>query len=281
MEKRFRIITPVYNAEDWVEKCINSVKSQKHEDFIQVIVDDCSTDRTIEKAREAIGEDPRFVLIEREKKTGTLHGHILAGDHDYSENDIFVHLDGDDWFSDDAVLSRLAVIYEDSNIWCTYGNYETTSGELSVNKPLEETLLNKMTQGLVGKKKLAVKVWHGTQAVMEVGSEKDKDHTFRLLLATNWPCSQVRSFRGQLWKGLVDEDFRSDDGSYLSVADVAVFVPILEMAGFDRIRYVPETQMIYNRETVLNDDKVNRVQVIDHAYQLAQREPKDKWKKLT
>ena len=116
---------------------------------------------------------------------------------------------------------------------------------------------------------------------MEIGSEKDKDHTFRLLLATNWPFSQVRSFRGQLWRGLVDKDFRSDDGSYFAVADVAVFVPILEMAGFDRIRYVPEIQMISNRETVINDDKVNRVQVIDHAYQLAQREPKDKWKKLT
>jgi len=281
MEKRFRIITPVYNAEDWIQKCINSVRSQKHENFIQIIVDDCSIDKTVEKAREVIGDDPRFVLIEREKKTGTLHGHILAGDHDYSENDIFVHLDGDDWFSDNSVLSRLARIYENTDIWCTYGNYKTTSDELSVNKPFEESDLNKMTQGLVGKKKLVVKEWHGTQAVMELGSEKDKDYTFRLLLATRWPCSQVRSFRGQLWRGLTEEDFRSDDGSYFSVADVAVFVPILEMAGFDRIRYVPEIQMIYNRENLLNDDKVNRAKVINHAYELAQKTPKDKWKKLT
>ena len=63
-----------------------------------------------------------------------------------------------------------------------------------------------------------------------------------------------------------------------AVADVAVFVPILEMAGLDRVRYVPEIQMIYNRETPLNDDKVNRGLVINHALQLAKKKPKQVWK---
>jgi glycosyltransferase involved in cell wall biosynthesis len=243
MEKHFKLISPVYNAEEWIGKCIQSVKDQTHTKFTQIIVDDCSTDKTIDAAKEAIGDDPRFVIIEREDKTGALHGHILAGEYEYSEDDYFVHLDGDDWFSDEDVLARLDKIYEDENIWCTYGNYKTTDGISSVCKPVE-----------------------------------DPHQMVRLYLLTGWIFSQIRSFRGKLWRGLTDEDFRANDGSYLAVADVAVFCPILEMAGLNRVRYVPEVQMIYNRETNLNDDKVNRSLVIDHALQLAQKNPKDLWK---
>lgn len=243
MEKHFKLITPVYNAEAWVGKCIQSVKDQSNKNFTQIIVDDCSTDKTIEAAKKAIGDDSRFVIIEREEKTGALHGHILAGEYKYSEDDYFVHLDGDDWFSDEDVLARLDKIYEDDNIWCTYGNYKTTDGIPSVCKPVE-----------------------------------DPHQMVRLYLLTGWIFSQIRSFRGKLWRGLDEQDFRSNDGSYLAVADVAVFCPILEMAGINRIKYVPEVQMIYNRETNLNDDKVNRSLVIDHALQLARKEPKDLWK---
>ena len=88
----------------------------------------------------------------------------------------------------------------------------------------------------------------------------------------------MRSFRAFLWKGLEEEDFRSEDGSYLAVADVAIFLPVLEMAGINRLRYIPEVQMIYNRETPINDDKINRNLVIDHAFQLASREIKQVWK---
>lgn len=281
MERRFRIITPVYNAEDWIGKCINSVKEQEHTNFIQIIVDDCSTDNTVKKAKEAVGNDPRFIIIEKSEKEGALHGHVIAGNYDYVDSDFFVHLDGDDWFSDGKVLSRLNLIYEDQDIWCTYGDYETTSGEDSVNKRVEDSFLNQLCKGLVGKERLHVKAWNGYQADIEIGSESNKDHTFRLLLATNWCLSQVRSFRGELWRGIDDADLRATDGSYLAVADVAVFVPILEMAGINRVRYVPEIQMVYNRETAINDDKVNRDKVINHAYQLARKEPKEQWKNLT
>lgn len=243
MENTFRIITPVYNAEDWIGKCIQSVKDQTYSNFIQVIVDDCSTDNTVESAKKAIGNDSRFVLVERQKKTGTMQGHIMAAEYDYCEEDIFVHLDGDDWFSSEGVLHRLNQIYQDNNIWCTYGNYETTDGTPSICKPIEDT----------------------TQPP-------------RLYLIKGWIFSQVRSFRGRLWKGIDEEDFLSADGSYFSVADVAVFCPILEMAGLERVRFVPEVQMIYNRETPLNDDKVNRDLVIRHAIEIAHRAPKELWK---
>jgi len=243
MDQTFKIITPVYNAEQWIGKCISSVREQTHSNFIQIIVDDCSTDDTLKVAKKAIDGDDRFIIIERQKKTGTMRGHILACDYAFSSKEIIVHLDGDDWFSSDQVLERLNKVYEDEDIWCTYGNYKTTDETPSVCKSIE-----------------------------------DPYKPFRHYLLTGWIFSQVRSFRAFLWKGLEEEDFRSEDGSYLAVADVAIFLPVLEMAGINRLRYIPEVQMIYNRETPINDDKINRNLVIDHAFQLASREIKQVWK---
>ena len=242
MDQRFKVITPVYNAQEWIGKCIESVKSQTHNNFIQVIVDDCSTDTTVIEAKSAIGDDPRFVLIERKENTGALHGHVLAGEHDYRKDDIFVHLDGDDWFSSGEVFERLNSIYEDEDIWCTYGNYKTTDGEPSVCTPIPFN-----------------------------------PPKVRLFLTLGWIFSQVRSFRAKLWRGINYRDLKTKDGLYLAVADVAVFVPVLEMAGLNRVKFVPEVQMIYNRETPLNDDKVNRRRVIVHALELATKEPKQQW----
>ena len=46
----FKIITPVYNAAEWIEKCINSVKEQTHGEFHQIIIDDNSLDDTVKNA---------------------------------------------------------------------------------------------------------------------------------------------------------------------------------------------------------------------------------------
>ena len=270
MDQRFKVITPVYNAQEWIGKCIESVKSQTHENFIQVIVDDCSTDTTVIEAKSAIGDDPRFVLIERKENTGTLHGHVLAGEHDYRKDDIFVHLDGDDWFSDGNVFERLNGIYEDEDIWCTYGNYKTTDGEPSVCVPIKQNY-DKALALLLSPPSL------NNDAARRAMAHARATSNIRLYLCIGWIFSQVRSFRAKLWKGINDKDLRASDGSYLAVADVAVFIPVLEMAGLDRVKFVPEVQMIYNRETPINDDKVNRKRVIAHAHELANKEPKQQW----
>ena len=47
------IITPVYNGEKFLQDTINSMESQTFEDFEWIIVDDCSTDRSLEIIQDA------------------------------------------------------------------------------------------------------------------------------------------------------------------------------------------------------------------------------------
>jgi len=101
MEQHFKIITPVYNAQEWIGKCINSVKEQTHTEFHQIIIDDNSSDATVEKAREAIGEDKRFKLICNKERVGVPLNHKRGVEEaNADKEDVIVHLDGDDWFYD-------------------------------------------------------------------------------------------------------------------------------------------------------------------------------------
>ena len=44
----FRIIIPNYNNYNYLKRCLDSIVSQTFDDFICIIVDDMSTDKSIE-----------------------------------------------------------------------------------------------------------------------------------------------------------------------------------------------------------------------------------------
>ena len=46
------VITPVYNGEEYLADCVESVLAQSYEKWEYVIVNNCSTDRTLEIAQE-------------------------------------------------------------------------------------------------------------------------------------------------------------------------------------------------------------------------------------
>ena len=40
--------------------------------------------------------------------------------------------------------------------------------------------------------------------------------------------------------------------------DVAIMIPIMEMAGYEKIKYINKVLYIYNRDNPISDDKVNQ-----------------------
>ena len=115
MENSFRLVTPVYNAGEWIGKCIQSVKEQTYSNFHQVIIDDASTDQTVQNAKAAIGEDSRFSVLKNPERRGTVYNHRKGVEFFKREGeDVVVHLDGDDWFYDKNVLDKINKIYNDT-----------------------------------------------------------------------------------------------------------------------------------------------------------------------
>jgi glycosyltransferase involved in cell wall biosynthesis len=57
------VVTPVYNGEEYIAECIESVLRQTHRHFEYLVVDNCSTDSTPEIVASYADRDPRIRLL--------------------------------------------------------------------------------------------------------------------------------------------------------------------------------------------------------------------------
>jgi glycosyltransferase involved in cell wall biosynthesis len=57
------VVTPVYNGAEFIQECIESVLGQTYENWEYLIVDNCSTDDTLEIARSYEARDPRIRVV--------------------------------------------------------------------------------------------------------------------------------------------------------------------------------------------------------------------------
>ena len=75
-EPKISVITPMYNCERYILDCARSVINQNFKAYEHIIVDDCSTDRSVEVVEKIIsvlknsGEENIPKLIKHEKNTG-------------------------------------------------------------------------------------------------------------------------------------------------------------------------------------------------------------------
>lgn len=72
------VLTPVYNGEDYLGECIESVLSQTYENFEYIIVNNCSTDRTLEIAQRYAGRDSRIRVFSNKNFVGVIENHNNA-----------------------------------------------------------------------------------------------------------------------------------------------------------------------------------------------------------
>ena len=63
--KKFSIIVPVYNCQDYIERSILSVLNQTYKNLELIIVNDGSTDNSLEIIKQYAKEDKRIVLINK------------------------------------------------------------------------------------------------------------------------------------------------------------------------------------------------------------------------
>ncbi|REL38443.1 glycosyltransferase [Rhodohalobacter sp. SW132] len=102
---KFSIVTPAYNEEDRIEKCINSVRRQIFDDFEMIIIDDGSVDGTSDKVKKFTSIDERIKLIQLSENVGLTAAKNVALDQ--VKGDYLVFVDADDWILPN-MLSDLA-----------------------------------------------------------------------------------------------------------------------------------------------------------------------------
>ena len=114
------IITPLYNAEKFIAKTIESVLSQTHTNWEMIIVDDCSTDNSVKIVKKYIQKDKRIKLIELEKQGGPALVRNKAIEE--SKGRYIAFLDSDDLWVDEKLEKQIDMMQSD-NLAFTYAAY--------------------------------------------------------------------------------------------------------------------------------------------------------------
>jgi glycosyltransferase involved in cell wall biosynthesis len=117
MVERVSVIIPAYNAERYLAEAVESVRRQRHEALEIIVVDDGSTDGTLEVAARLSG-----VRCVRQANLGAAAARN-AGIIE-ARGDFLAFLDADDLWSDGKLSAQLAVLRDDPTIQLVAGRVE-------------------------------------------------------------------------------------------------------------------------------------------------------------
>lgn len=122
---KLSIIIPVYQVENYIERCLRSIVSQSCDDYEIILVDDASTDRSMEIARNVLeNSDVRVQFLKHESNRGLSAARntgIRAANADY-----LLFVDSDDSLADGALCDFVRFI-DDCHADCIVGNYMVVS----------------------------------------------------------------------------------------------------------------------------------------------------------
>ena len=126
---RISVIVPVYNVEDYISKCLESIISQTYTNLEIIIVNDGSTDKSDEICSYYANKDDRIILIHQNNQ-----GLSMARNNalDIASGDYIGFVDSDDWIASDmfSTLYDNAIKYDADISMCNF-YYVSALGELS------------------------------------------------------------------------------------------------------------------------------------------------------
>lgn len=231
------IVTTLFNAENYIEKCLSSIKNQTFEDFKCYITDDLSTDNSVNLVKNFIENDNRFILIENTEKLyqpGN-YDQVIRNNHNINDDEVIVEIDGDDWLPDSDTLNRINKVYSDKNVWIANGCFKYSTGAPGFSS--KQIITNDLRR-------------------------------------IRFTASHIRTWRAFLWRKIKLEDLKDENGVYWKVTgDLSFMYPMLEMSGDEHYRFMEDINYVYNEQNPINDHKVDLWLVNDIAVKIRNKQP--------
>jgi glycosyltransferase involved in cell wall biosynthesis len=227
------------NCAPWLSRCLTSLIRQRDTEWRAVVVDDASTDGSPEMIRELIDSDPRITLLFSEERRFGLRSRLEAAQVAMASGaDVLVALDLDDWLLGRGVNSFLRRLYQDRTLWVTYGSSRR---------------------------------WRPERRVLRLRPKRNpargySDEEFEAggLRRAPWLGRHLRTWRAGLMRRLDPTWLLGDQGEELtSCEDMALMLPMLEMAGPDRARFVRKALYAYNCHggTIMNSRRGEQLRI--------------------
>ena len=229
MDNKFIIITTCYNVEPYIKMNLYMNRFQSYKNALFIYVDDNSKDTTYNTLTNLDFVDDRFLILKNTDNGSQGKAFIYALDYLKNNNlvndeDIIVEVDGDDWLSSTFVLQYLNEIYQNKDIWMTFGQYQ---------------------------------IWPTAQLGghfgMDILPEVDNTNTYRQYA---FPYSHLKTYKFWLLNKVEREDLIDPTTGEIFAAawDHALCLPMVEMAGKDHIYKCPDLLYILNRDIELQNE---------------------------
>lgn len=125
------VIVPIYNVENYVKKCLDSLAAQTLEDVEFILIDDGSTDSS-GKIADQYSSDPRFHVFHTENR-----GLSAARNYgiDQSHGEYIMLVDGDDWVVPGFCrIPFIAAIENDADL-VVFRSFIERKGKIKKSKP--------------------------------------------------------------------------------------------------------------------------------------------------
>ena len=118
MNKKVSVIIPVYNCENYIKQCIYSVINQTYKNLEIIIINDGSTDKSMEFINRL--NDERIIVINLENNKGV--GYSRNQGIDRATGDYICFIDSDDVWIEDKIEKQVKYISE-NNYEFIYSDY--------------------------------------------------------------------------------------------------------------------------------------------------------------
>lgn len=101
---KLSIIIPVYNVEQYLPKCLDSILNQSFKDLEVICVNDGSTDNSLDILKEYKSKDNRVVILDKENEGSGVARNCAI---DIAKGEYIYFVDSDDWLEDNALETMI------------------------------------------------------------------------------------------------------------------------------------------------------------------------------
>jgi glycosyltransferase involved in cell wall biosynthesis len=217
-EPQFFVVIPSFKCDDYCIENIESVIRQTYPEWTAAVIidgdpeDDDGAYQRLTQYVAKHGLQQRITVCRNTSRRYSLANiHRAITTQCPSDDHIVVILDGDDYFLHERVLERIAQEYRDPEVWLTYGQYRNMpAGTRGMCRPYPADII--------------------------------RENRFR-----EYPfiASHPRTFYAWLYKQIRLSDLYCGDWFFRVTGDVAIMLPLLEMASRGHIRCIEEPLYAY------------------------------------
>ena len=134
MTQLVSIISPLYNSEQFLKQCIDSVRAQTHENWEHLIIDDCSTDDGPNLIKQYAEKDHRIKYHRLSENSGA--GIARNEAIKMAKGDYIAFLDSDDMWHREKLSKQLAFMQENGHYF-SFTSYGTMNAK---GEPTEKVI---------------------------------------------------------------------------------------------------------------------------------------------